>query len=40
MMDTFRPLHVAKEALGVEDGKYFRSGSKQARDSTRPHRET
>jgi homogentisate 1,2-dioxygenase len=25
MMDTFRPLHVAKQALGVEDAKYFRS---------------
>ncbi len=25
MMDTFRPLHVAKQALPVEDGNYFRS---------------
>jgi homogentisate 1,2-dioxygenase len=25
MMDTFRPLHVAKEALGIEDPKYFQS---------------
>jgi homogentisate 1,2-dioxygenase len=25
MMDTFRPLHVAKAALPVEDGGYFRS---------------
>jgi homogentisate 1,2-dioxygenase len=25
MMDTFRPLHVAKNALGVEDGNYFKS---------------
>jgi len=25
MMDTFRPLHVAKNALGVEDANYFKS---------------
>ena len=25
MMDTFRPLHVAKQALPVEDGNYFKS---------------
>lgn len=25
MMDTFRPLHVAKEALPIEDPAYFRS---------------
>ncbi len=25
MMDTFRPLHVAKNALGVEDPTYFKS---------------
>jgi homogentisate 1,2-dioxygenase len=25
MMDTFRPLHVAKQALPVEDGGYFKS---------------
>ena len=30
MMDTFRPLHVARESLGVEDPGYFRSWLDQA----------
>ena len=27
MLDTFRPLHVAKDALEVEDGDYWKSWS-------------
>ncbi|HET9514165.1 MAG TPA: homogentisate 1,2-dioxygenase [Gemmatimonadales bacterium] len=29
MMDTFRPLHVAREALPIEDPKYFQSWIEQ-----------
>lgn len=25
MMDSFRPLHVAKDVLGAEDKEYYRS---------------
>jgi homogentisate 1,2-dioxygenase len=25
MIDTFRPLKVTKTALGIDDGKYFKS---------------
>ncbi|HEX9892615.1 MAG TPA: homogentisate 1,2-dioxygenase, partial [Gemmatimonadales bacterium] len=29
MMDTFRPLQVASDALGIEDPKYFQSWIEQ-----------